>query len=180
MILCTSFMWGSVTSQKWLNEFNGQALMIHIHLSAFFKIPCWVEGFLDCSLCCSTPLFWAESWKFLLGILELTRRYLSLHIPRLAVGVQHAIKLLPVILVSKREDSALYYLCLYWYVLASINRLHTHCFHVASQSIRHLRWLQVITSSLYAVCLARLLKLDTLSPFFYYELLVLLITLAFG
>ena len=77
--------------------------MIHIHLSAFFKIPCWVEGFLDSSLCCSTPLFWAESWKFLLGILELTQRYLSLHIPRLVVGVQHAIKLLPAILVSKRR-----------------------------------------------------------------------------
>ena len=36
---------------------------------------CWLEGFLDCSLCCSAPLFWAESWEFSLGILELTEGY---------------------------------------------------------------------------------------------------------
>ena len=42
------------------------------------KSRCWLKGFLDCSLCCSTLLFWAESWKFLWGILELTWRYLSL------------------------------------------------------------------------------------------------------
>ena len=38
--------------------------------------------------------------------------------------------------------------------------------YVASQSIQHLRLLQVITSSLYAVSLAKLLKLDTLPPLF--------------
>ena len=43
---------------------------------SFFKTHCRLEGFLDCSLCCSTPLFWADLWKFLSGMLELSRRYL--------------------------------------------------------------------------------------------------------
>ena len=44
-------------------------------------------------------------------------------------------------------------------------------FHVASQILQHLSWLQVISSSLFLVHLAKLMKLDTLPPFFYYELL---------
>ena len=42
----------------------------------------------------------------------------------------------------------------------------------ASQSIQHLRWLQVIISSLYEVRLVRLMKLDTLPDFFYYDFLL--------
>ena len=45
---------------------------------------CWLNGFLDCSLCCFTPLFWPELWKSLSGILEVIWRYPSLRIPRLA------------------------------------------------------------------------------------------------
>ena len=76
-------------------------------------------------------------------------------------------------LVPKTGDGVLYYLCLYHYVLVLIHRIICICFfHVTSQSVQHLRWLELITSSLHAVHLARLLKLDTLPPFFYYELLV--------
>ena len=40
-------------------------------------------GLLDCSMCCSASLFWAESWKFHSRILEMIQRYPSLCIPRL-------------------------------------------------------------------------------------------------
>ena len=83
----------------------------------------WLEGFLDCSLCCSTTLFSAILWKFLSGILELTQRYPSSHIPKLAVDVQHASKLPAAIVVSQTGDGALYYLCFYQYVLVSINNV---------------------------------------------------------
>ena len=43
------------------------------------------------------------------------------------------------------------------------------CFHIASQSVQHLRWLLVIT---YVVHLAKLMKLDTLPSVLYYELLL--------
>ena len=43
--------------------------------------------------------------------------------------------LLPVMLVPKTADVVLHYLCLYRYVLVSINRVTHVCFHVASQSI---------------------------------------------
>ena len=158
-----------------MNATTSHSWYIYVYLSVFCKSHAG-SGLLTV-LFRTIALGWIM--EFFLRILQLTWRYLSLRISRLAVGVQHAIKLLPAILVSNREDGALYYLC-FIDVLASINRLHTHCFHAASQSIRHLRWLQVVTSSFYTVCLARLLKLDTLSPFFYYELLALLITLAFG
>ena len=46
---------------------------ITICLLAFFKIHYWLEGFLVCSLCCSTPLFWVLLCKLLLVILELTQ-----------------------------------------------------------------------------------------------------------
>ena len=46
-------------------------------------------------------------------------------------------------------------------ILLFEHRFICACFHVASQSVQHLRWLQVITSSLYTVYLARLATMHT-------------------
>ena len=63
-------------------------------------------------------------------------------------------------------------------VLILIGRVILAWFHVASQSIWHLKKWQVVMSSLYAVHLARPRKLDTLLPFCYYELLMILFQLS--
>ena len=80
---------------------------------------------------------------------------------------QCANKLLAAMLVSQTGDGALYYLWVYQYVLILINRVLLSC-RKSKHSIP-----KVITDH-YIITLrsaARLLKLDILSPFFYYELL---------
>ena len=64
--------------QEALNEFDGQSLTTDIHLSAYSISCCRFKSFLKWS---------AESWKFLLGILELPQRYPRSHIPRLMVDI---------------------------------------------------------------------------------------------
>ena len=55
-------MWDSVTSQKLLNECDGQSHTTTYALQLSIKSCCLLKGFLDRSLCCSTPLFCGNSF----------------------------------------------------------------------------------------------------------------------
>ena len=129
------------------------------HIYAFYlssKSRCWFERFLDCSLCCSTSVLWVD-----------IRVYTFLGWWRRLACNQAAFRDTSI----KTEDGGLYRLCLYWYGLVLIHRIHTSCFHVVKQSTSKVIIGHYVTT-LHTVHVARLLKLDTLPPFFYYELYI--------
>ena len=73
------FIWGRLTSKKCSIELDGHSLTSLDIYTFKLSLKSHCQGFLDCSLCCSTPFFCAESWKFILEILELIQRYLHWH-----------------------------------------------------------------------------------------------------
>ena len=69
-------------SKKCSNEFDGRSISHDDAIFAFqlsLKSRFWLEGFLNCSLCCFASLIWAELWKCLSRILEMTWRYEFTH-----------------------------------------------------------------------------------------------------